>query len=348
MAAVRVKGVKRYRSKGRWYYYHRPTGTRLTAEFGSGEFFAELASLERKAKREKAAPGTLGALLASYRSSPTFEDLAVSTRRGYLDMMNILQPIHEMPLAELTPPFIAGLRDKLAAQRGRRTANFVMAVVSVACEHGKEQGLIGENPVKGVKRVRRPRGQPKANRPWTREECRAALEHLPIQLVVPVALAMFTGLRQGDVLGLRKNAVREGRIWRVTGKTGQEVSLPVHPGLAEILQSAPNHDAVTLAASSHGTPWTASGFKCSFKKAMKRLADEGKVGADLTFHGLRHTVGTLLVEAGVELDIVRRWLGQKTLAMAIHYSEGADTSRQMTGALLKFDPLGSKTGTPSV
>ncbi len=159
---------------------------------------------------------------------------------------------------------------------------------------------------------------------------------------------MYTGLRQGDVLTLRKNALRDGQIWRVTGKTGQEVSLPVHPGLAGILGAAPTHDSITLVATSNGTPWTSSGFKCSFKKAMKRLADEGRVGPDLTFHGLRHTVGTLLVEAGVELDIVRRWLGQKTLAMAIHYSEAADTSRQMTGALLKFDPLGSKKGPTSV
>jgi len=146
---------------------------------------------------------------------------------------------------------------------------------------------------------------------------------------------MYTGLRQGDVLTLRKNALRDGHIWRVTGKTGQEVSLPVHPGLAEIFAAAPTHNAVTLVATSGGKPWTSSGFKCSFKKAMTRLADERKVGSDLTFHGLRHTVGTLLVEAGVELDIVRRWLGQKTLAMAIHYSEGADTSRQMTGAASK-------------
>jgi integrase len=43
---------------------------------------------------------------------------------------------------------------------------------------------------------------------------------------------------------------------------------------------------------------------------MKRLEGDGKVGPGLTFHGLRHTVGTLLIEAGVELDIVRRWLGQ--------------------------------------
>jgi integrase len=107
-----------------------------------------------------------------------------------------------------------------------------MAVISVACGHGQEQGSMAQNPVQGVKRVRRQRSQPKANRPWTRGECRAALDNLPVQLILPIALAMFTGLRQGDILTLRKNAVREGHIWRVTDKTGQEVSLPVHPRLA--------------------------------------------------------------------------------------------------------------------
>jgi hypothetical protein len=38
MTVIRVKGVKRYRSKGRWYAYHRATGTRLKSESWTGEF----------------------------------------------------------------------------------------------------------------------------------------------------------------------------------------------------------------------------------------------------------------------------------------------------------------------
>ncbi|MGB8103945.1 MAG: tyrosine-type recombinase/integrase, partial [Pseudolabrys sp.] len=205
--------------------------------------------------------------------------------------------------------------------------------------------IIRENPVKGVRRVRRPREAPKANRPWTEDERRTVLAEAPHQVRVAVALAMFTGLRKGDVLALTKNAVRAGHIWRRTGKTGQEVSIPAHPDLIRLLQDAPAHNAVTIAATSRGTPWTVSGFNSTFIKAITKLEREGKVGEGLTFHGLRHTVGTLLVEAGVNLDTVRRWLGQKTLAMAIHYSETADTSKQMRGALKKFDPLGSKTRT---
>ena len=77
-------------------------------------------------------------------------------------------------------------------------------------------------------------------------------------------------------------------------------------------------------------------------KQSRRLTSEGLVGDGLTFHGLRHTVGTLLIEAGADIDTVRRWLGQKTLAMAIHYSETADASAKMQGIMKALDPLGTK------
>ena len=342
MTVIRVKGVKRYCSKGRWYAYHRKTGIRFKAEFGTGEFFAELASLERKLKTQAALPGTLGQLLSSYRSSPVYTDLAPATRQGYARMMDLLKPLHEMPVAELTPQFVAGMRDRIAATHGRRQANYVLAVVSVACEHGKEHGIVADNPVKGIKRLRRDRRLPAANRPWTQLERRVVLAEAPSQIRVPVALAMFTGLRKGDVLALTKGAIRKGRIWRKTGKTGREVSIPLHPDLARLLAEAPSHDAVTIAATTNGTPWTISGFNSTFIKAIAKLEKAERVESGLTFHGLRHTCGTLLVEAGFDIDSVRRWLGQKTLAMAIHYSQTADTSVRMQGMMKKFDPLGSK------
>ena len=69
MTVVRVKGLKRYRVKGKWFAYHRKTGIRIKAEYGTGEFFAELAALERKLKTAEALPGTLGLLFSAYRAS---------------------------------------------------------------------------------------------------------------------------------------------------------------------------------------------------------------------------------------------------------------------------------------
>jgi hypothetical protein len=92
----------------------------------AGEFFAELAALERKLKTQAALPGTLGLLFASYRASPMYADLAPDTQAGYARMINLVSPLNDMPLAEITPQFIAGLRDRIAEKHGRRQANYVM------------------------------------------------------------------------------------------------------------------------------------------------------------------------------------------------------------------------------
>jgi integrase len=117
--------------------------------------------------------------------------------------------------------------------------------------------------------------------------------------------------------------------------------LPLHPQLKAALAEAPKHDALTICASSRGQPWTISGFDTVLGREIEDLEKAGKVGLGLTLHGLRHTVGGLLRGITDDLDMIRRWLGQATLHMAIHYSEGADVSEQMDSIAAQFDPLGT-------
>ncbi|MBN9063388.1 MAG: hypothetical protein J0H41_13210 [Rhizobiales bacterium] len=100
MSKVRNKGLKRYRSKGRWYAYHRATGKRITAEFGTAELFQALGALEARVRSKGSVPGTLGALFESYRRSVAFTDLAPATREGYLRIINLIAPLHEMPSSD--------------------------------------------------------------------------------------------------------------------------------------------------------------------------------------------------------------------------------------------------------
>jgi integrase len=218
----------------------------------------------------------------------------------------------------------------------------VRAVLSILAEFAREKELLTDNPVRGIRRLRRERDKPTQNRPWSEVECRTVLDAAPPYLRVPIALAMFAGFRKGDLLTATKAALRDGMISVVTGKRGVAVAVPVHPILEEILSSAPEHDAVTLAANSRGQSWTESGYNSIFGKFIGRLEQEGRVQPGLTMHGLRHTLGTRLREAGTDLDDIRRILGQKTLSMAQHYSETADRSEMAREAVSRLDLLGNR------
>jgi integrase len=109
-----------------------------------------------------------------------------------------------------------------------------------------------------------------------------------------------------------------------------------------------------------------SRLQFDFYQGIDRLEKAWLVGLGLTFHGLRHTCGTLRIEAGFDLDVSAGGLGrrhqsmipksgirlsekimlkQKARPMAIHSSQTADTSARMRGMMENFDPLGSKKGT---
>ena len=131
-----------------------------------------------------------------------------------------------------------------------------------------------------------------------------------------------------------------------TSKTGEEVFIRIHPELAEILASVPPHTAPTIAASSRGTTWRKTGFNAVWIRFKGKLEAEGRIGKGLTIHGLRHTLGGLLADAGCDLDTIRRVLGQKTLTMAQFYSERAKKEAATKDAMGRLDPLGTKAGKP--
>ncbi len=337
-----VKGLKKVTAKGHTYYYHRKTMKRIKAPFGTPEFILEFAGIEEDLKQKQAAPGTLGLLIDTYRGSPFWADLRPATRISYDRAFEVLKPLQAMPLVEFKPAWVAGLRDEVGQKRGRWMANNVRAVLSILAEFGREKELLIENPVRGIRRLRRDRDKPKQNRPWSAAECKTVLDEAPAYLRVPIALAMFAGFRKGDVLTVTKTALRNGVISVLTGKRGVAVAVPVHPVLAELLSAAPQHSGVTIAANSRGQPWTESGYNSTFGKFITRLEQEGKVEPGLTMHGLRHTLGTRLREAGTDLDDIRRLLGQKTLSMAQHYSETADRSDDAREAVSRLDILGNR------
>lgn len=350
MTVVRLKGLKRFRDRhGKLRCYHRKTGTPITSEIGSPEFFAELARLDAKAGRASLSkPGTLGDLIGQYRASARFQELQPRTRADYEAVFEFLRPLSSTTLHRWDGAAVVRVRDKADAARGKRFANYVKAVLSLVFNWGRERGFVSSNPTDGIKNLRRPKTAPDANRPWTDCERHAVLDAAPIHLRPALALMMFTGLGPKDALRLPRTHIRDGEIATRRSKTGQPVFWPIPRFLSEILAEMPAHPAMTLCANSNGRPWTPSGFRASWRKLRIDLERRGQIGPNLTLYGLRHTVAVILREAGFDERTIADALGQKTIEMARHYATGADLRSKMRGVAEAFDAAMNERRTAAV
>jgi hypothetical protein len=240
---VRVKGFKIFPDRHKiMRCYHRATGIPIDlqkAPLGSAAFFAECdriaAAAESKAAALKEKPGTLGQLICEYRKSSAFQDLSPRTRSDYQKIFNYLRPIADTEVERFDRPLVVRIRDKAAASKGRRTGNYVKAVLSIIFNWGRERGLISDNPASGVG-LRRQKGTPDANRPWSDEEREAVLDTAPDHVRPALAIMMFTGLGPKDALTLPRNFVKDGEIATRRAKTGEPVFWPMPGPLAAIFR----------------------------------------------------------------------------------------------------------------
>lgn len=342
---VRIKGVKRVVAKGRVYYYHRRTGLRLPGEPGTTIFGDALAAAESGAAGPDGIPGTLGGVIAAYRAAPEFTGLRDRTRADYQKVFDYLKPLGVLPIGEVDRPFLYEVRDKAFKARKRRFANYVTQVLSRVFNWAKRRGMADDNPAGDVEPIRRPKDAPTVNRAWTDDELATVLGAAPPELRVAVALGAYLGFRVGDVLRLTWTAY-DGLAFQIRqGKTGEELWVPVHRDLKTILDAhRERRRSPVIVIGAKGKPFTISGFQTRFFGLLKRLKDEGKVAAGLSFHGLRHTVGRKLGEAGCNARTIADMLGQKTTAMGEHYSRHADRRHLVREAVTALERNSAKNG----
>jgi integrase len=333
---IRVKGLKEYTDRlGNRRRYHRASGTPIDAKLDGAALAAEIDRLDKLHKPQAAKAGTLGGLLASYKASPRFTDLAPRTKSDYQKCMDHLKPIADTPLILLTSGFMAKLRDRTVKKRKGAFTNHMMAMLSSACRHGVEYEMLTANPCVGLDKAKIPDARKKDNRPWSPTERVNVLAAAPPHLKVPLALARFFGIRRGDILKLPRMAYRNGHITFSTGKTGKRMKLPVVGEVKDILDGylaavpVETIGVTLLCLNSYNQPWTEMGFTASIRKFFARMVERGIAEEGLTMHGLRHTVAAELRGLGFSLEDIKDFLGQETVEMAGHYASSADISGKL-------------------
>lgn len=325
---VKVRGLKRYVDHtGVLRLYHRKSGTPIDPNLSGAEIAAEVARLDALHVPPAAKAGTLRGMLESYKKAPRFTDLAPRTKADYHKCMDYLQPLAGTPLSVIDTAFMAKLRDKTIKKKKGGFTNHMIAMLSSAFKHGKEYGLVAANPCLELDKAKIAKDRRKPNRPWSAVERANVLAAAPHHLRAPLALAMFLGIRRGDILKMPALAYRNGFLTFATSKTGKHMKLPVIGRLREILDAAPHGKKVTmLCVNSRGEAWTEMGFTTSMRKFFLDCEKRGLAEPGLTMHGLRHSAAAELKSQGYTLDQIKDYLGQETAEMADHYSSSADVS----------------------
>lgn len=123
------------------------------------------------------------------------------------------------------------------------------------------------------------------------------------QVRAAVWIAMLTGCRRGEILNLRPENIRGDHLRIAAGntKTLRERAVPIVPALRPWLKHIP-------------LQINAEGLKTGFARARVRA------GLDVTFHDLRHTCASLLINTGTPLEVVRDILGHTTVKTTERYA----------------------------
>ena len=225
---------------------------------------------------------TLGAVIDRYERD-VLPTKAQRTREQYSAALHLLRGVFgACAPGDITPAHIYGYLDR----RPRVAGNREKAVLSNVYTFAVRLGIVHINPCKQVRRNPEPARD--------RFVSQAEIDQVrglasPVQRVA-MDLAVTTGLRLGDLIGLRWGDWKEDGLHVRTGKTGRYLLFAPTPDLAEILEAAraltPTVFGNTpVLPTQDGTRYSASGFKSSWQRLMRRAAAAGI--ERFHFHDLR-------------------------------------------------------------
>ena len=284
---------------------------------------------------------TLGAWLRRFLTDHivTERNLARNTQKSYRDTFALLLPfvgakvrktVDRLTVLDLTPRRILQFLDHLETDRGcsvqtrnqRLTAirAFARFVASRDPAHLEWSTALKKAAPKPFGWLSKTEMKNLLDTP-DRSTPRGRMEH---------ALLLFlynTGARVSEATGLVAGDLQIGRrdgghaLVTIHGKGGKHRQCPLWPRtertLARLVQSLSPGDAVFL--SRQHRPYTRFGVYRLVERCAARVPS--LAGRTVTPHTIRHTSACHLLQAGVDLNTIRAWLGHASLDTTNIYAE---------------------------
>ena len=272
-----------------------------------------------------------------------------STYDSYRSNMDthVLPALGNRPLQQLTPPMLNALyADLLARGTGRgplapKTVRYIHTIIHKAQADAVDAGILQANVAERSKPPRPNRGRTKKIECWEADELAAFLRAVEgTRLEAAWRLAAMTGMRRGEVLGLRwsdvdldssRLAVRNAivsvayAVLESSPKSHQARVIDIDPATAALLRS--HRDRQRQAREWFGHEYDDRGLVVcaqdgrpihpqSFSQAFGRVLEQAGLRR-IRLHDLRHTHATIAVKAGVPVKVISERLGHESPAFTL-------------------------------
>jgi integrase len=306
----------------------------------------------------------VGEYLDRWLSDSVRDTVKATTFERYEQIARLhLKPsLGRVKLKGLTPAHVRGLyREKLEAGSSARTVRYMHTTLHKALKQAVMDGLIPRNATEAVTP---PQSSREEMCPLTPEQAKLLLQvahEAGDRLAALYVLAIHTGLRQGELLGLKwddvnleDGSLQVRRTLAIT-KNGPVLTSPKTTGsrrsvklTSKAIEALKRHlDRQLGEIDRIGSLWSENGLifasekgepinrhnltRRSFKPLLKRAGLP-----QIRFHDLRHTCATLLLTRNVNVKIVSEMLGHSTIAITLDtYSHVLPNMRDQAAAAME-------------
>jgi excisionase family DNA binding protein len=192
------------------------------------------------------------------------------------------------------------------------TANREIALLKAMFSWGVKKGLLASNPVKEIGMFSEvDTARDRVLRPDERDRL---ISELAPHIRPIVRMALLTGMRYRELLTLRWTDVdlEKGRIKVEHTKGKRARFIPINSVLAEVLREQRTRSSGPLV-------FPHKNVRTGFENACRRAEIE-----DFTFHDLRRTFGTQLLERGVDIVTIQKLYGHSSVLVTQRYLHPSD------------------------
>lgn len=330
MGKLMLEYLDTIKVKGRMYYYYRRDGKRikLPNEAGTLEFMDAYHRANASFEGKDAAQhmiGSIASLIVAYKNSTNYKQLKPRVKSLYLSVLDPFQDKYgHLSAKGVTRNFILTWRDKMSETPAK--ANNSITAVKAVFFFAEDRGIVLHNPTNKIKKLKVGEW-----RPWTFEEIDQFYTVASNDMKLALDLALYTGQRQGDVLTMHWNHIRDGGISVVQEKGGKRLWIPMHTKLKDRAELTAKVSVIIL------TSVTKQPFKKrNLSETFKETCRKAKLPEDCVFHGLRKTACVRLAEAGCSDKEIQAITGQ-SLKMIEHYTKMANQKKMALSAMAKLE-----------